>query len=124
VIKLKPDYADAYNNRGTAYQLAAQYQKALADFSVAIHLVPNDPSAYYNRAKVYRDLGQYDDAVANYDSLLYLTPNFPGGHNGRACANFAAGRFAINLGKFQPQAWPQLVGAFLAHKVSGAGSEN
>jgi tetratricopeptide (TPR) repeat protein len=98
---LRSDYADAFNNRGTAYQLIGRYQQALADFQDAIRLKPNDPNAYYNRGKVYRDLGRYDDAIADYNTLIFLTPNFPSAYNGRAYANFHANRFQAAVSDFQ-----------------------
>ena len=37
-IHLKPDYADAFSNRGNAYYLKGDYDRAIQDNSQAIHL--------------------------------------------------------------------------------------
>ena len=47
--RLKPAYADAYNNRGNAYVDLKQYDKAIADYTEAIRLKPDYAGAYYNR---------------------------------------------------------------------------
>ena len=56
-IRLKPDYADAYNNRGGAYFKLGQYQSAVKDFSEAIRLKPDYADAYNNRGGAYFNLG-------------------------------------------------------------------
>src|SRR6188768_1702942 len=45
-IQLKPDYAEAYNNRGFAYYLKGDAERAIADYTRAIALRPNYPKAY------------------------------------------------------------------------------
>jgi tetratricopeptide (TPR) repeat protein len=45
-IELKPDYAEAYNERGNAQ---SSDSKALDDYSKAIALNPNFAKAYFNR---------------------------------------------------------------------------
>ena len=54
-IRLKPDYADAYNNRGLAYDHNNEYDKAIGDYSAAIRLDPNDARYYNNRGFAYDD---------------------------------------------------------------------
>jgi tetratricopeptide (TPR) repeat protein len=44
-IKLKPDYASAYNARGVAYNNLSQHQRAIEDFNEAIRLQPNNTKA-------------------------------------------------------------------------------
>jgi tetratricopeptide (TPR) repeat protein len=41
-IKLNPNVADYYYNRGIAYGKLEQYEKALADINKAMELYPND----------------------------------------------------------------------------------
>ena len=52
-IRLKPDYAYTYNNRGIVYGELSQYQRAIEDFNTAIGLKPDYAKAYNNRALVY-----------------------------------------------------------------------
>ena len=57
-IELKPDYAEAYNNRGNAYSDKGDFDHAIADFSKAIELKPDFPIAYNNRSVVCRQKEQ------------------------------------------------------------------
>ena len=40
-IEIKPDYAEAYNNRGIAYKGLGNYNQAIKDFDRAIEIKPN-----------------------------------------------------------------------------------
>ncbi|TRU85433.1 MAG: tetratricopeptide repeat protein, partial [Microcystis novacekii Mn_MB_F_20050700_S1D] len=48
-IKLNPDDANAYYNRGVAKYNLGDNQGAIADYNQAIKLKPDDAIAYYNR---------------------------------------------------------------------------
>ena len=52
-IRLKPDYANAYNNRGSAYSRLGQYQLAIEDYNEAIRIKPDYTLVYKNRALSY-----------------------------------------------------------------------
>ncbi len=56
-IKLQPDYAQAYYNRGNAYYSLGLFQRAIKDYNETIRLKPKDIDAYYNRANAYFYLG-------------------------------------------------------------------
>jgi tetratricopeptide (TPR) repeat protein len=68
--------ATAYNNRGVAYRLKAEYDKAIDDFNEAIRLRPNSPITFNNRAVSYRNKGDFDHALADYDEAIRLNPNY------------------------------------------------
>ena len=48
-IRLKPDYAEAYNSRGIAKGMLKRHQAAIADYDEAIRLKPDYSEAYSNR---------------------------------------------------------------------------
>src|SRR5262245_47640354 len=53
-IRLRPDYAEAYNDRGHSYHWkGGNGDRAIADFTRAIELRPNYPTAYNNRGVCY-----------------------------------------------------------------------
>jgi len=64
-IELKPDYADAYNNRGNAYAAKGQHEQASADYTKAIELQPDYASVYNNRGNAYSGKMKYDQAIYN-----------------------------------------------------------
>lgn len=71
-IRIKPDYAVAYNTRGAIFNYAKQPRMAEQDFNTAIKLQPDFSAAYLNRGNARRDLGDYDEAVSDYSRSLAL----------------------------------------------------
>src|SRR6266404_1522043 len=68
--------ASAYNNRGVAYRVKANYAEAIDDFNEAIRLVPDFANAYNNRGVAYRNMGNLDRAVADYDQAIRIKPDY------------------------------------------------
>ena len=56
-IDLKPDHADAYNNRGVAYQDKGEFDLAIQDFNRAIEFEPDYAIVHYNRGVTYGKKG-------------------------------------------------------------------
>jgi len=56
-IKLQPDYAQAFYNRGNAYYGLKMYQRAIKDYNETIRLKPKDVDAYHNRGNAYFNQG-------------------------------------------------------------------
>jgi hypothetical protein len=90
-IKLKPDFAEAYEARGQARFSEAGYNgfgyaefsnmdKAIADFTKAIKLRPAFAEAYRHRAEVRalkRDYtGDLSESIADIDKAIQLDPNY------------------------------------------------
>lgn len=88
-IELKPNYAEAYNDRGFAYYLKGNpdYKRAIADYSRAIELRPDYPKAYNNRGVAYM-AGGYGAAksVPDFDRAIELKPDFRYAYINRANA--------------------------------------
>ena len=74
-IRLKPDYADAYINRGIARRDEGDMVGAVKDYTEAIHLKPNDAVAYYNRGISLNEKGDMDGAFKDYTEAIRLKPN-------------------------------------------------
>src|SRR6202022_4636422 len=68
--------ASAYNNRGVAYRVKANYAEAIDDFNEAIRLVPDFANAFNNRGVAYRNMGDLDRAVADYDQAIRIKPDY------------------------------------------------
>ncbi len=49
-IRLKPDYANAFNNRGNAYADKGEYDRAISDYDQAIRLKPDYAGPYNIKA--------------------------------------------------------------------------
>jgi tetratricopeptide (TPR) repeat protein len=82
-----------FYNRGLAYLLKDQYDRAIEDFDQAIRLNPNDALAFNNRGHAYSSKGvtscrpvslppcalaiaQYDRAIEDFDQAIRLSPTY------------------------------------------------
>ncbi len=73
-IKLNPQYAEAYNNRGNLrYQHLNNATGALADYNKAIALRPNSTLTYVNRGGLRADkFNDISGAIADFDKSIAL----------------------------------------------------
>jgi tetratricopeptide (TPR) repeat protein len=47
-LRIDPNYANAYNNRGNAYDDKGMYDRAIEDYTAALRIDPNHPNAKTN----------------------------------------------------------------------------
>ena len=99
-IRLKPDDATAYNNRGVAKNGLGQHFDAIADFDSAIRLKPDDATAYNNRGVAKSGLGQHFDAIADYDSAIRLNPDDAGVYSNRGNAKSDLGQHVAAIADY------------------------
>ncbi|WP_375469892.1 tetratricopeptide repeat protein, partial [uncultured Nostoc sp.] len=71
-FNLRYIYTNAYNNRGNSYDNKKDYDRAIADYNLAIKLDPNYTFAYYNRGNSYDNKKDYDRAIADYNLAIKL----------------------------------------------------
>lgn len=71
-IRLNPNFAEAYNNRGLVRNELGDKQGALADYNTAIKINPNDAEAYNNRGIVRYELGDKLLAIADLQKASEL----------------------------------------------------
>ena len=62
---MKPDFADAYFNRGVAYGTKGDFDQAIQDFNEVIKLKPDYAKAYFNRGYTWLILGEWEKAKAD-----------------------------------------------------------
>ena len=65
-IKLKPDDAFAWYERGKAYAYKGDYDQAIKDYSKAIELKPDQAGAWNNRGMTHEKLGNEAKAKADF----------------------------------------------------------
>jgi lipoprotein NlpI len=101
-IQLKPDYAEAYNNRGFAYSIFGKVDmpKAIADFSEAIRLRPAYAYAYNNRGVAYMASGYPDQALSDFNRAIQLQPDFPQAYSNRGNAYLRLGHIFLAVEDF------------------------
>ena len=96
-LALKPDFAEALNNRGTTLQALARFDEALDSYDRALALTPDYAAALNNRGNTLRQLARFDEALESYDRALALKPDYAAALNNRGLALQQRGRFAEAL---------------------------
>jgi tetratricopeptide (TPR) repeat protein len=76
-IKLNPNEAYTYQNRGDAKQALGDLDGALADINQAIRLNPALPSPLIHRVVIWRAKGDLDRAIADGTAAVRLASNPP-----------------------------------------------
>jgi tetratricopeptide (TPR) repeat protein len=74
-IKLKPDFSEAYNNRGLRREESEDYKGAIKDYTEAIRINSNYPEAYNNRGDSRSALGDYKNAIEDYNQAIKIKPD-------------------------------------------------
>ena len=80
-LELKPDFPEGYNNRGTVYADAGDFDRAIKDHNAAIELKPDYVSAYNNRGIAYYRIGDFDRAILDYSKAIELKPDYVSAYN-------------------------------------------
>src|SRR5271165_1470158 len=75
-IRLKPDYAKAFTNRGLARYNKGDLEGALQDFEQAIRLKPDVAEAFYNRGLARYNKGDLEGALQDYNEAIRLKPDY------------------------------------------------
>ncbi|WP_242040542.1 tetratricopeptide repeat-containing serine protease family protein [Coleofasciculus sp. FACHB-1120] len=75
-IEIKPDYHEAWNNRGYGLRKLEQYQEAIASYDKAIQIKPDKHEAWAGRGYTLDELQQYREAIASYDKAIQFKPDF------------------------------------------------
>ena len=82
-IALKPNYAEAYNNRAVAYHNKREYSKAIEDYNAAIHFRPGYSRAYNNRGLVYKAKKEYSKALSDFNNAILYDSDYSTAYNNK-----------------------------------------
>ena len=75
IIELKPDFAEGWNKRATAYYLAGEYRRSLADCDQVIKRNPQHFGALSGYGQIYLQLDRPDKALEYFRRALAVNPN-------------------------------------------------
>jgi len=67
-IRIDIEYAGTYNNRGVAYYMKGEYDRAIRDYNKAIESNPDYAKAYNGRGVAYEKKGEHDRAIKDYSN--------------------------------------------------------
>ncbi len=74
VIKLRPDYIEAWNRRATVYYMRNDYTRSLADIEQVLILEPRHFGALAGLGMIMQDLGDNKRALAAFRKALDVDP--------------------------------------------------
>ncbi len=75
IIKLKPDYVEAWNRRATIYYVQNRYQESLADIREVLTREPRHFAALAGLGMIMQELGDDARALAAYRQALTINPH-------------------------------------------------
>jgi tetratricopeptide (TPR) repeat protein len=78
VIRKKPDFAEGWNKRATAYYLAGDYERSLADCDEVLKRNPNHFGALSGAGQIHFALENYALALVWFRRALEVNPNMIG----------------------------------------------
>jgi tetratricopeptide (TPR) repeat protein len=78
IIHLKPDYAEAWNKRATAYFLQKDYVRSIADIAETLRRNPREFGAWSGLGMMLVDMGDKKHAYEALKKALEINPQIPG----------------------------------------------
>ena len=82
--------AEAFNNRGIAYRLKGDHERAIADYDQALKLAPS-AEGYFNRGNAHLAKRDYDRAIDDYNQATKLKSDFAAAFDNRCWARAVLG---------------------------------
>ena len=101
LIKLYPDNAAGWSNRGNSKMSQNRPQEALVDYNKSVELAPDFPDPYLNRGAALEGLGKWDEAIADYNRVLELDPKDAAAYNNRGNAKAGLGKWEEAIADYQ-----------------------
>ena len=74
-LRLKPNFAEAYNNLGAALTDQGRVDEAISHYTAALRLQPRYVKARYNLGMTLARQGRFAEAREHFAEVLRLDPN-------------------------------------------------
>ena len=112
-LKLDPENASLYVNRGISYRKSNRLRNAVEDYTKAIELQPNE-IAYLYRGMAYSLQNKYQNATADFEKALSINPTL-------AEAYFQMGNTYVKTGDYEKA--KKALGKYLEMEPQGKNAE-
>jgi predicted O-linked N-acetylglucosamine transferase (SPINDLY family) len=76
-LAVKPDFPEAWNNRGNALAALKRLDEALLSYERMLDVRPGDIGALHHRALTLLELKRYEEAAEGFAAVLKIDPDFP-----------------------------------------------
>ena len=93
-MKIKPDYAQALNNRGNVLQDLMRLEAALDSYDRALRIKPDYAEALHNRGNVLQDLRRLEEALESCDRAVRIRPDYADALHSRGDRCWLSGELA------------------------------
>jgi len=100
-IALKPDYASAHFNLGTAYFYLRRTQPAIDALQRATKLDPSSASSHNQLGAVYLESGDNARAIGAFKEAAWLSPGYASALYNLGCAYIRVGDFKSAVGSLE-----------------------
>lgn len=113
-IKLKPEHAVAWNNKGVILGRLKKYEKALKAFNKAIEFKPDYADALDNKGVVLSEQKLHKEALVFYNKAIELNPHNPNTWNNKGVSFVHLGELdkALELFNKALKINPEFAGAY------------
>ena len=100
-LAMRPDYAEAFSNRGLTLHELQRFEEALASYDQALILRPEYAEALLNRGVTLQELKRFEEALACFDGALKVRPDFVQAHYNEAISRMLIGDFPRGWEKYE-----------------------
>lgn len=123
-INAKPDYAFAYNDRGSAKRAKEDYEGAVADYIKALLIDSGLVFVYNNLGSSYRLNKKYDQAIKAYSQAIQRDPKYLIAIINRGVANFENNKLKAAQTDFEAVLLIDSKSSFAYNNLSGIALKN
>jgi len=86
MLRIKPDYAEAYYNMGVALKNKGNLEAAIDSYRQAHKIKPDYADAFNNIGNIFKDKGDAEAAIDSYRQALKIKPDFVEAYNNMGVA--------------------------------------
>ncbi len=100
-LKIKSDYAGAYNNMGNTFKVKGDFDQSIESFKMAILLDPNFAEAHNNMGACLQDKGDYSSAIDQFQKAIDIKQGYLEAYINKGNALRASGSLADSIECFK-----------------------
>jgi tetratricopeptide (TPR) repeat protein len=86
MLRIKPDYAEAYYNMGVALKNKGNLEAAIDSYRQALKIKPDYADAFNNIGNIFKDKGDPEAAIDSYRQALKIKPDYASAYNNMGVA--------------------------------------